>query len=346
VATELEDVAYLFRVLAEVDYRAASPLYERLAIAAADDPEVLALLLPAAPRDRLPHLLFASVQYLLLGEGTEPLAAFGATPYTAFREWCLERGDEIEALAATHFVQTNEVGRCSALLLCLASVAAETDRPLAVLEVGASAGLILGFDRYRYLLGESVSVGRPDAEVVLRPRIEGGPLTPVSMPSVHWRRGLDRSPVDVTDDEAVRWLRACIWPEQIWRQELFDRAVTVARRQPPEIVRGDAVENLVGAAAGAPSDAALCVLHTAVLSYLPDRPAFGAALDELAADRPVWWISGEPTGLVPGLPPPPTPTEGIAFLYGVVPVGAAGSRPRLLARGGPHGAWLEGLDIG
>ncbi len=344
MATELEDVAYLFRVLAEIDYRGASPLYERLALASADDPEVLALLLPAAPRDRLPHLLFAAVQDLLLADSSDPLAAFDGAPYAAFRDWCLARRPEIEALVLTRFVQTNEVGRSAALLLCLASVADRTGRPLALLEVGASAGLNLGFDRYRYQFGDSVSVGPSDAGVVLRPRIQGRKVPSVSMPSVVWRRGLDRSPVDVTDDEAVRWLRACIWPEQRWRQELFDHAVAETRRHPPEIVPGDAVADLAAAVAGAPIDAALCVLHTAVLPYLPDRRAFMAALADVAAHRPVWWVSGEAAGLVPGLPEPPTPTEGLAFVFGVVPVGVDDAA-HLIARAGPHGAWLEWLDV-
>ncbi|MBV9284479.1 MAG: DUF2332 family protein, partial [Acidimicrobiia bacterium] len=57
----LDAVAGMFRVLADFDFEGASPLYHRLATAAADDPEVVALLLPAAPRDRMPHLLFAAV---------------------------------------------------------------------------------------------------------------------------------------------------------------------------------------------------------------------------------------------------------------------------------------------
>jgi hypothetical protein len=63
VATDdLQAVANLFALLAEIDFRGASPLYERLARDSAEDPELLALVLPAAPRDRLPHLLFAAVQ--------------------------------------------------------------------------------------------------------------------------------------------------------------------------------------------------------------------------------------------------------------------------------------------
>ena len=344
MASEIDDIGYLFRVLAELDYRGASPLYERLAVAAADVPDFLRLLLPAAPHERLPHLLFAAVQFLLLGEGSGPLEAFEDRPYDVFRDWCRGRRGEIETLVATRFVQTNEVGRCASLVLCLASVAARSGRPLA--PTSSSAGLNLGFDRYRYVFSDGWKLGAEDAEVVLAPRVVGPPIPSLSMPPVVWRRGLDRSPVDVTDDDAVRWLRACIWPEQAWRRALFDQAVAASRTDPPELVTGDAIADLADAVAGAPSDAALCVLHTAVLQYVADRAAFVGALTALAAERPVWWVSGEPPGLVRGLPEPPTPTEGIAFLYGVVPLGVDGATSRLVARAGGHGGWVEWLDVG
>jgi hypothetical protein len=214
------------------------------------------------------------------------------------------------------------------------------------LEVGASVGLNLGFDRYRYVFGDQSTLGGEDAGVVLAPRVVGRPIPSLSMPPVEWRRGLDRCPVDVTDDDAIRWLRACIWPEQAWRRTLFDQAVTVNRAHPPEILTGDAITDLATAAADAPGHAALCVVHSAVLPYISDRGGFVAALNDLAAERPVWWVSGEVRGLVRGLPEPPTPTEGNAFLYGVVPLGVDDPEPRLVARGGPHGAWMEWLDVG
>src|SRR5580698_9080689 len=82
---DLDALAGLFRALADIDYRGFSPLYERLANEASDDPEILSLLLPVGPNDRLPHLLFGAVQYLLLGEGSDPVAAFGSQPFDTFR---------------------------------------------------------------------------------------------------------------------------------------------------------------------------------------------------------------------------------------------------------------------
>jgi hypothetical protein len=147
--------------------------------------------------------------------------------------------------------------------------------------------------------------------------------------------------VDVTDDDAVRWLQACIWPGQAWRRDLLDRGVAIARRDPPTLVTGDAVTDLADAAVGAPRDHALCVVHTAVLGYLPDRDGFCDAVAALGRDRPVWWVSGEADGLVPELAGRADRSRpGISFVYGVVPLGAPGE-PRAVAQAGSHGAWLR-----
>jgi hypothetical protein len=173
--------------------------------------------------------------------------------------------------------------------------------------------------------------------------MKGDRSPPLSVPVVSWRRGLDRQPVDITDDDAVRWLRSCLWPGQQWRIELFERAVATGRRDPPILLQGDVFASLPEIVRSAPSDTALCVVHTAFLAYVPDHPRFPELLRELATERPLWWVSGEGTGLVPQLPAPPleTPEDGISFLYGVVPLGMPGESPRVLARAGSHGAWLD-----
>ena len=343
--SEFESVAGLFRFLAEHDFRGASPLYENLAQAAADDRELLALLDPAAPPDRVPYLLFAAVQYLLLGEGRDPVHVFGADPFPVFRAWCLDHRPELERLVSSRVNQTNEVGRCAALAPALAVIAGVAGQPLAVVEVGASAGLNLLFDRYRYVYGPGVAAGPADSACVLSPRLEGALTPPTAMAEVAWRAGLDRQPVDVADDDAVRWLRACIWPGQRWRILQFEQAVAIARQDPPRVIAGDAVDDLPRVVAAAPRDAALCVVHTAVLRYLPDPARFTGMLASLARERPLWWLAGETPGLITelGATGPPA-REGIFFNYGVIPLGMAGQRPQFLARAGRHGAWLEWTD--
>jgi hypothetical protein len=343
----LDDVAALFLTLAGVDFLPGS-LYQRLAREAAEDPDVLRLMLSAQPNDRLPHLLFAAVQYLLLGEGSHPLTRFGEAPYAEFRDWCLDRRDQLDRLIATRVVQTNEVARCAGLLPCLAAVAAATEpgRPLALIEPGASAGLNLLFDRYRYDYGDGHRAGPADSPVVLAPEVTAeGPVPGLDVPEVVWRRGLDRRPVDITDDDAVRWLRSCIWPEQTERRHRLEAAVDVARQHgPPEVVEGDALDALGDLIAAAPDDATLCIVHTAFIAYLPEPLAFGAKLAELARHRPLWWVSGEPPGPIPALRGPLMQDGRLAFLYGIVPVGIEGHDPRVLATSDPHGVRLRWPD--
>jgi hypothetical protein len=337
------DTGNLFRFLADGDFHDASPLYERLARAAADDEEIVSLLDAAAPADRLPHLLFAAGQYLLFLDGSDPLEAFGSSGYDTFRAWCLDRRTELSELIATHVLQTNEVGRCAAVLPCLARIAAVTARPLALIEVGASAGLNLRLDRYRYRYDDEV-LGAASSAVQLEPRLEGGLAPSFTVPEIVWRQGLDRRPVDVMDDDAVTWLRACVWPEQRWRADLLETAVAEARVDPPRVVAGDAIAGLPELVAAAPPDADLCILHTAVLGYLPDRAGFVSELHELGRERPLWWVSGEAAGLVDTLPRPEMALERLSFLYGVVPIGHESLSAQVLAAAGAHVAWLAWLD--
>jgi hypothetical protein len=212
-----------------------------------------------------------------------------------------------------------------------------------LIEVGASAGLNLRLDRYWYRYDDE-SVGLASSSVQLEPRLEGALAPSFAMPDVVWRRGLDRRPVDVTDDAAVTWLRACVWPEQRWRADLLEAAVDDARRDPPIVVAGDAVADLPDLVAAAPDDAALCIVHTAVLNYLPDRAGFVSLLQELGRQRPLWWVSGEGRGLVDALPVPDVALDRLSFLYGVVPVGPDPVPPQVLGVAGAHVAWLAWLD--
>src|SRR4029077_14773448 len=165
-------------------------------------------------------------------------------PVPALRRFLEDKRDELRRLYETRNTQTNEVGRCAFLLPMFGLVAARARGPLAMIEAGASAGLNLLFDRYRYDYGKAGSIG--ESTVVLRPEIKGdvAPPVPGEMPRVASRIGVDIKPVDVRDDDAIAWLRACIWPEHAARVDLFTRAVEIARSDPPEIVQGEILETL------------------------------------------------------------------------------------------------------
>jgi hypothetical protein len=280
----------------------SSPLYGHLLLAVADDPELLALA-GAARRDQPAGLLLlAAVHYLLLrNEGPmPPIAGFypdiaggvarTGDPVPAFREFCLEHRDMIRVLVAARRVQTNEVGR-SAYLLPAFALASEMARgiPLALVEVGASAGLNLLFDRYAYDYGDGVVRGDAASTVRISCSLRGEAIPPLAnaMPEVASRVGVDLDPVDVRDSDAHLWQRALIWPEHTTRAENLRHALQIAQESPPPVVAGDALALLPGILDSIPQDAVPCVFHThAVYQFAPqDRDHLYALLVERSALR-------------------------------------------------------------
>jgi hypothetical protein len=316
-------VAERYRRFAEREAHSRSPRYERFALGVAGDRQLVALLERLPPAKQQPNLLFAVVLYL---GGRQP-------DFGAFRAFVLDHADQVVAAVMARQTQTNEVGRCALLLPLLARLPG----PLALVEVGASAGLCLLPDRYAYDYGGTI-VGDPSAPLRLACQPRGPVPIPTTLPRVVWRRGIDLDPVDLHDPDAVRWLECCIWPDQPERLARLQAAVRIARTDPPEVVRGDLLELVGPVAADAPADATVVVFHTAAVVYLPEpgRQRFA----ELMAELPAVWISAEGPGVVPalaaGLEPGQT-SEHAVFLLGQGP-------QQLVGLADPHGAWLQWLD--
>ena len=357
------DLPRHFRRFATTDCRVGAPLYARLASAAADAPDVLALLEVAAPDQRRAVLLFAAVHDLVLAEPDlaparwypsiepDPDRRPEGDPWPPFRRLCADRADDLRSTIAGRVTQTNEIGRSLAIAAALGLVAAEAAQPLAVVEVGASAGLNLVFDRYGLGYGDGPVIGDPASPVQLRARIHGPIPVPVpaAMPTVAARIGLDRAPVDLTDPRAVRWLEACVFPDRLDRLARLRAAVALAAADPPPVLTGDAVHDLERAVAAVPTEAPLCVVHSWALTYVADRDGFVDRVRGIAARRPVWWVSVEPPRTVPALAVPPrdpsiTPEMAGNTVTALVRVEGDERRDRVLAWSHPHLDWIAWID--
>jgi hypothetical protein len=330
-----------------------APLYARLAAGIAEEPELLALLDAAPATQRQPVLLFAAVHHLLLAEPDEPLAQWypnlAATPddtdpLPAFRSFCARRQGDVVALLATRSTQTNEIGRCALFVPPFATLADEVG-PLGHVDVGTSAGLNLLLPRYGYRYQPGGDVGELGT-VVLECGVRGvGPI-PNEMPAVSHSIGLDRDPIDVRDDEATRWLEACVWPDQHDRFERLRAALAMARANPPDVRTGDAVNDVAEivrevAATGAHP----VVTNSWVLSYLTtdQRMAYLAELDRLGASFDLSWVYAESPALVSGLPRPDGHHDDITVLS--VARWRDGTRTVThVARCHPHGYWLHWMN--
>lgn len=321
-----------------------SPLYARLGPVVAADDRLLALAAHAREGQLPPNLLFAAVHYLLLGDPAHELAAWypslGGTadgdPGPAFTAFCLARREEIVALLRRRLVQTNVVRRSTALRAGLAAVAALTGEPVTLVEVGSSAGVHLRFDEYRYDFGGR-TWGEESSPVLVRTEWRGGgtppPLDPI--PAIADRVGVDLHPIDATDPEERRWLRALIWPENTAQAELQDAALRVVAKNPPRTFTGDVVDVLPEVVAAVPRGTPVVVFHAATRLHVAAdrRPAFDAAIASVAHDHTLFHLSFEAS-------------REASVRFGE-PMFALRLRRdegpgRILAAGDGHGAWLTG----
>ncbi|MEU4620298.1 DUF2332 domain-containing protein [Actinoplanes sp. NPDC023801] len=310
--------AETYAAFAAREAHGVSPAYERLSLAVAGDPELLALLDTVPEAKRQPNLLFGVVR-LLGGPVGDP---------DAFHDFAVANWAGVAAQLCTRSTQTNEPGRCAVLLPELASL----PQPLALLEVGASAGLGLYPDRYSYRYGDRrLGAGGPVLECALT-----GTEPPSRLPEVVWRAGLDLNPLQVTDCDDVAWLDALIWPEHHHRRERLRAAAGIAAADPPALVRGDLVDDLPALAAQAPPGATLVVFHTSVLYQVPADRRKG--FEALVRTMPGHWISVEAPEVVafPELPPAPDETLHNVVALDGVPLAWARGHGQALSWFGPR----------
>jgi hypothetical protein len=276
-----DTLAERFREQAEACERSGSRLYADLCRLLADEPLVRGI----AANDRwdVPVRLLGGLHYLVL-DGRAP-----GWRWADVRETLERERDWLEGFVAEQPVQTNEVQRCWALLPAFLAVG---DQPLDLIELGASAGLNLLWDRYRYSYSAGLW-GDDDAALELvgdeRRRVPAWLLE--RRPEVRRRLGIDLEPLDLHDPDAARLLECFVWPDQHERITRLRRALELARREPPEVIRGDYVELLPSLLADRAPQALTVVFQTVSTVYLaPERyEELRRVVD--AAEPPVAWIS-------------------------------------------------------
>jgi hypothetical protein len=226
-----------------------------------------------------------------------------ADPAAAWRAFhaALEANLEAVRRGVERPVQTNEVGRCAALLPGFLAVAAETRLPLRLLEVGASAGLNLRWDRYRYVT-EGFAWGPADSPLRIDYESLGERRPPTPPLSVASRRGCDAAPVDPGSEEGRLTLLSYVWPDQTERIERMQAALELAQAVPAQVDRAGAASWVREQLAEAVPGEATVVYHSIVIQYLDEaeREAFAEALREAGAraeaEAPLAWLRMEPAG--------------------------------------------------
>lgn len=315
--------------------RGDSPCFEAWAEGVVGDPEVRAWIETLPQVKRQPNLVFAAARW-------HGVPAPG--PYAGLRAALLGDDGALRATILARATQTNEVGRLATLVPVLAELSRRAgDRPLALLEVGASAGLCLYPDRHDYLWdtaagpvsarGEAVD-GGPVAAAPLACAVTGEAPLPARPPRVAWRGGIDLHPLDVRDPDATDWLTTLVWPEHDDRRRRLRAAVAVARAEPPELVTGDLLDDVPGAVERAAAHGPVVVFHSAVLAYLApgDRQRFSATMAGLVRDGRCHWVSNEAPRVLPGVTASGPPPGSATFVLGL--------DGRAVAWTHGHGRWM------
>jgi hypothetical protein len=262
-----------------------SQLYVELLSAWADDPVANELVGPEPSWDA-PLRLAGGLHYLVLGGEA------------AWDDPLEEHAGFLRDFVVTQGVQTNEVQRSWLLLPLLLRVAQRTDaETFDLVELGPSAGLNLVWDRYRYRY-EAGRWGKEDAVLSL----EGEERRPIPgdllelEPGVGVRIGIDRSPIDVTTENGARLLRSFVWAGQDDRMRRLDQAIEALRADPPELIRGDYVEELPDVLTQS-TGGLMVVFQTASFGYIGDdgRARVRSVLEDVGRTRPLAFIStGKP----------------------------------------------------
>ena len=322
-ADDLATIARRYQRFATTEARGLSPVYEALALAVAGSPAMLEFLATLPSERQQPNLFLAATRKVAgVPRDRQELEAVVGTHADRIREVMLSRT-----------TQTNEPARCAVLLPALARLR----QPLALIEVGASAGLCLLPDRYGYDYGRH-RIDGPSSAPLPSPVFscvanEATPL-PTMLPLVKWRCGLDLNPLDVASATEMAWLETLVWPGQELRAQRLREAIKVAQADPPKVFQGDLLSDLPSVVQRAPKDAQLVVFHTAVLGYVaskPDRDAFARMVRQTGAV----WISNEAPSVFPELlrSAPPAPGPGHFLLL------AIDGKP--VAWTGPHGQSID-----
>ncbi|WP_420367069.1 DUF2332 domain-containing protein [Curtobacterium sp. L1-20] len=307
---------------AQVEAQGVSDLYFDWATGVTADEDMVKLIEELPSSKRQPNLVFASAR----------MAGVPLVTYQEARSEFVARWDAICGIALTHATQTNEVRRCAVLLPELAKIRG----PIALLEVGASAGLCLFPDKYAYRFTTESGVHElapaEGSPVVIETELRGR-AAPKRLPDVVWRAGIDLNPLDVADPVSLHWLETLVWPEHDERRRNLHAAASVVAAERPLLVAGDLNEAFTEVVAQAPADTTLVVFHSAVLVYLSPS-ARESFVGKMRASGAVW-ISNEGKSVLPEVAAqlPAAVENGTVLAINGTPVAIVG----------PHGQFFHAL---
>ena len=315
--SDIDDTRARYERFAASEAPGRSEVYREWAAGVAGDDEILDILASLPSPHRQPPVVFAVTRMLGSGEGG----------YAEWRTFVRANAERVVAECAARSTQTNEPLRCAPLMLALSRVRG----PIALIEVGASAGLCLFPDRYAYRFGDGPRLGGGDVE--LESELRGDISGPSRLPEIVWRAGIDVQPRDARDPRDRAWISGLVWPGETERARRIEAALDIAAADPPLLIAGDASAPgvLADLVAQAPGGATIVITTPGVLPHIP-REARGRLIETIRG-LPARWITIDQAAVHDAWDPPQEDSRG--FLL------AIDGRP--LAEVDPLGGWIAAL---
>ncbi|MBD2841880.1 DUF2332 domain-containing protein [Erythrobacter rubeus] len=319
---QMREIARWYEWFSVHEAKGHSSLWADITAQVALDSEILEFLSDLPQPKRQPNLFLASYRSL-----------FG-TPadWSTFRAQLLAEPTKVADRMRERSTQTNEPGRCAVLLPVLARLR----QPLALIEVGASAGLCLlpDFYAYDYGQGELLPHGQK-APPLFKCAASANTPIPEKMPNIVWRAGLDLNPLDVCNAEEMAWLETLVWPGQEERLARLRKSSAIAQQQLPRVVQGNLSDDLETLLNDVPIGLTTVVFHSAVLNYLGTQKKRDD-FERLVTATADHWISNESPKVLPQLAAKAPAQSKDGFLLSL------DGRP--VAWTDPHGAWLDWIE--
>jgi hypothetical protein len=299
----MNEISNRFKVFASKECHGSSQLYEHLSINIANDNELLQLATHTKQGQPIPNLFFGAIHYLLLQGKNHELRQYyssivkkpkdSSIIFPVFKDFCILYQDEIIFILKSKLVQTNEVRRCAYLYPSFCHIYQMVKKPLALIEIGTSAGLQLLWDKYCYSYQSNERYGDIHSNLIISSEIRGDiPFLYKKSPPITKRIGIDLHVNDVTDPDDYLWLKSLIWADHTERISNFENAVRCVKEQSLELIEGDGVKLLTEIASEISQDSVVCIFHTHVANQIPkeDKYELIARIKKLGEVRDVFHL--------------------------------------------------------
>lgn len=294
-----------FERFAANECNGSSPLYDHLSKQIAGDEELLRLCAFVKDGQPVPNAFLAAVHFFVLKNKQALLAQYypsvtgqktQAIPFGLFKAFVQQHQHGIIDLLQHRIVQTNVITRCNYLMPVFSNLLSSANGPATIIDIGASAGLNLNFDRYEYYYNNEKVYG--NSRVKLHCQIKAGKVPTIKpFKNPIEKIGIDQHLIDVTNTDDLIWLQALIWPDQTERFLMLKEALNAPNLSEIKRIAGDTVADFKNIIEAVDPYALLIISATHVLYQFTDKLLleFYNFLDAIGQNRNFYFLSAEAT---------------------------------------------------